>query len=84
MGPTDFALAMSVFKVNLYRMGLAEDKNSVCEDTQTANHILSHCTVLAPSCSITNTSDKDMIEYINAHFHNRRYSPLLNHVYTIE
>lgn len=73
MGPTDFALAMSVFKVNLYRMGLAEDKNSVCEDTQTANHIHSHCTVLAPSCSITNTSDKDMIEYINAHFHNRRY-----------
>jgi len=52
------------FNANLYRMGLADNKNCVCGDIQSASHILYHCTVMAPTCSITNTTNEDLIEYL--------------------
>jgi len=50
------------FKANLYRMGLANNKNRVCGDIQSASHILCHCTVRSPPCSVTNTAIEDLIE----------------------
>ena len=41
------------FNANLHRIGLADNKNCVCGDIQSASHILYHCTVMAPPCSIT-------------------------------
>jgi len=52
------------FKANLHRMGLADNKNCVCGDIQSASHILYHCTVMAPPRSITNTTKEDLIEYL--------------------
>jgi len=46
----------------LYRMALAVNKNCMCRDIQPASHILYNCTVLDPPCSITNTTNKDLIE----------------------
>jgi len=50
------------FNDNLYKMGLADNKNCVCGDIQSAS--LYHCTVVAPPCSITNTTNEDLIEYL--------------------
>jgi len=52
------------FNANLYRMGLADNKNCVCGDIQSASHILYHCTLVAPPCSITNTTNEGLIEYL--------------------
>jgi len=52
------------FNAILYRMGLADNKNCVCGDIQSASHILYHCTVMAPPCSTTNTTNEDLIEYL--------------------
>ena len=56
------------FNANLHRMVLAEDKNCLCGDIQSASHILYHCTVLALPCSMINTTNEDLIEYIRNSF----------------
>jgi len=52
------------FNAKLYRMGLADNENCVCGDIRPASHILYHCTVMAPPCSITNTTNEDLIKYL--------------------
>jgi len=54
--------------------------------TASTSHILYYCTVLAPLCSITNTTNKDLIQYLhNSYFRpNRIVLPPVSCVYTIE
>ena len=52
------------FKANLYKMGLAEDKYCDCGGIQSASHILNPYTVLSPPCSITNTTNQDLLDYL--------------------
>ena len=67
------------FNVNHHRTGLADNKNCVCSDIQFASHILYHCTVMAPPCSITNTTNEDLPFTLN-----RIVLPPVNYVHTTE
>jgi len=57
-------IAYGWFNAHLYRMGLADDKNCACENIQYTRHIFNKFTVLAPPCSITNTTDENLIKYL--------------------
>jgi len=73
------------FNANLHRMGLADNKNCVCGDIQSASHILYHCTVMAPPCSITNTTSEYLIIFTILPFRlNRIVLPPVSYVYTTE
>jgi len=50
------------FNTNFDRMRLADDKNYVCSEIQSASHILDHYTVLAPISNITNTTNENLIK----------------------
>jgi len=67
------------FNANLHRIRLADDKNCVCGDTQSASHILYHCTVMAPPTKIWS----HIFAILPFRF-NRIVLPPVSYVYTTE